>query len=73
MVTFMVALTLHITWQEEKTRLPKRGGDDARKRREKLDAELEDLEYDSAYYMATVAYIEEVKIYLTRQIHVFRS
>jgi hypothetical protein len=47
-------------FQDEKTRLPKRGGDDVRKRKAKIDAELEDLEHDSAYFISTTAYIDEV-------------
>jgi photosystem II stability/assembly factor-like uncharacterized protein len=45
--------------QEEKAKLPKRRSEETQKKKEQLEKELEDLEYDKTYYSTNVGYVEE--------------
>jgi len=45
--------------EDEKTKLPKRGGDEARLRKAKIESELVDLEEDKTYYTSNAGYVEE--------------
>lgn len=48
-----------VGFQDEKTKLPKRGGDEARKRKDEIEKELEDFEHDKTYFSTNVGYVEE--------------